>query len=843
MRRMLWIVTVVGLLVGWSLAPAHAVSGTFSGSAAGEVAFFPDNPNDCPTPPTGFGITAITDASGTASPLGAVTVHFEHCPLMDGTLADGMMTVVADNGDELHGTYVGTSTPIPADIGESIFATLPVTFAGGTGQFANASGQAELSAEVIFEGFEDPSWAWSGSWQGTLSYGVDATLKFSTSADRSEAVPLDGATVTGSVFVFLDPLFPPGASMIDAVEFWVNGSLVHTECCAPYDMIGGTTDGPATQAWHSGTVPDGAVDVTARLKMSDGTMQDTSASFTVDNTTPVPAEWGFGYSTKADRSDAQPLLNGYAVSGHVYPFVFPLDPGIDGPVDLYLDGELVRREYVAPYDLLGGSTDRAGAGLDTTTMADGVHRLSAIAVNSNQQAIVPFVVDNTPSDVETLETFPQPGPEGIATDAIGNLYVTFSGLGELRVLDTTGAWTTLTTWDVGEGLGPLGLELDGNGNAYVAVATFDPATHGVYRVSPEGVSTRLPGSEAIAFPNDVSFDPDGNLYVSDTVGGGVWRFAPGMPAEPWLVDPVLAGTGDAGFPFPIGANGVAWSDGTVFVVNTEVGHLVSIPVAEDGSAGVPMVTSHPQYIFPDGIAVGTDGWIYTANIAQSAITALDPVTGGLEYLATALDGLDWASSLTFGEGALDSLSLYAVNYAIGPPGAGPALVRIGAGVAGAQIVRPVVELPFTASFTGELLGFNVDPDDVAARCSGPAWGIPSFIGSGEFPGMGMAEAFAEHCSYVGPLPDGTIGPNGTYGEGVFTLTGSDGVTLTGTYTDGVSTSPPPDVAFADFFTFDGGTGPFADAAGGGMEMGVIDFSMGAVPGAALSYTMEGVISY
>ncbi len=189
------------------------------------------------------------------------------------------------------------------------------------------------------------------------------------------------------------------------------------------------------------------------------------------------------------------------------------------------------------------------------------------------------------------------------------------------------------------------------------------------------------------------------------------------------------------------------------------------------------------------------------------------------------------------------MSAYAVNFAIGPPGAGPGLIRVGTGVAGADVARPLVELPFAASFTGELLGINDNPDDVAARCSGPAWGIPSFAGSGEATGLGVVEAFAEHCSYVGPLPDGTIGPNGTYGEGVFTLTASDGTTLTGTYTDGVSTSPPPDVGFTDFFTFDGGTGRFADAAGGGMETGVIDFSLGPVPGAALSYTMEGVISY
>ncbi|NNC92989.1 MAG: hypothetical protein HKN80_10910, partial [Acidimicrobiia bacterium] len=658
------------LLLGLFLMPASAVAadmeGDFTGTAVGEAAFDLANSSGCPTPedtPPGFGITTITDAAGTAGSGGAVSLHSVHCPLATGGITSGQMTFTMANSDEIHGTYTGTATPIPPNIGDPILVTINIALNGGTGRYAHASGAATLDAELVFEGLEDLAWPWEASWTGTVSYGVDASLQFSRSADRSEPVALDGATVNGNLYVFLTPLVPPESGAISGVEFWVGGALVHTECCAPYDMIGGTTDGPATAAWHTPEVPDGEATVTARILFDDGTSQDITATATVDNSTPLPAEWGFGYSMDADRSDARPLLQSYAVSGSVYLFVFPFDPGLSGPVDLYLDGQLIRREYEAPYDLLGGSSDRAGVALDTTTLPDGVHRLSAIAVDSNQQAAVPFVVDNTPSDVETLESFPQPGPEGIAVDPEGNLYATFARDGELRMLDPAGEWTTVTTWEVGEGSGPLGLEVDGAGNAYVAVTTFNPGNHGVYRVTHDGESVRLPGSEAIIFPNDVAFDQQGNLFVSDTVGGAIWRLAPEGAAEPWLVDPLLLGTGEAGYPVPLGANGVAWSDDTLYVANTEQGHVVSVPVNEDGSAGTPLVTSHPQFLFPDGIAVGADGRIYTALIAQSTIAALDPATGALEYFATALDGIDWASSLTFGEGALDPMSLYAVNYA------------------------------------------------------------------------------------------------------------------------------------------------------------------------------------
>jgi hypothetical protein len=39
-------------------------------------------------------------------------------------------------------------------------------------------------------------------------------------------------------------------------------------------------------------------------------------------------------------------------------------------------------------------------------------------------------------------------------------------------------------------------------------------------------------------------------------------------------------------------------------------------------------------------------------------------SGGITTIATAADGLDWASSLAFGK----NTDLWVVNFAIGPPG-------------------------------------------------------------------------------------------------------------------------------------------------------------------------------
>ena len=57
----------------------------------------------------------------------------------------GTATLVADNGDELTGTFDGTSTPL-SDEGD---ATFLLTITGGSGRFQNASGTMNVDAHVV----------------------------------------------------------------------------------------------------------------------------------------------------------------------------------------------------------------------------------------------------------------------------------------------------------------------------------------------------------------------------------------------------------------------------------------------------------------------------------------------------------------------------------------------------------------------------------------------------------------------------------------------------------------------------------------------------------------------
>jgi hypothetical protein len=153
-----------GLSSGTAAAKQSTPEVPFSGVVTGEVAF-DKNPLDC-----GAGFTAITAAKGPASHLGLTSWYSEHCLVNGSEIVGVVLVLTAANGDEVYGTYTGRAGGFPPQIGGAIAVTGTIVFSGGTGRFEHASGSAELSASVIFEGMMDPSWAGKWEWKGAIRY-------------------------------------------------------------------------------------------------------------------------------------------------------------------------------------------------------------------------------------------------------------------------------------------------------------------------------------------------------------------------------------------------------------------------------------------------------------------------------------------------------------------------------------------------------------------------------------------------------------------------------------------------------------------------------------------------
>lgn len=329
--------------------------------------------------------------------------------------------------------------------------------------------------------------------------------------------------------------------------------------------------------------------------------------------------------------------------------------------------------------------------------------------------------ETTSRVVLDLDTSRGEFPEGIAVDHRANVYLGLRFLGTVMRFRPGQAPEVVAQFAAedasGNRLGDqglLGLATDRRGTVYVAVASFDPttgglaATHGVWRISPAGDRELVPGTERIFFPNALTFDRRGNLYVSSSTGpptgpgtfadGGIWRVPPGGAAELWVRDGELTGTGNvAPGPFPIGANGIAHHGGSLFVANTEKRQVVEVPIRPDGGPGTIRVAAtlpgptaqNPFAGVPDGLAVDACGNLYPLLIGESRLVRVSPDGQEVETVADAGDGLQTPTSLAFGTGE-SATSVFIAEFAalagqLDPPQTPqPKVVQVEVGVPGPE---------------------------------------------------------------------------------------------------------------------------------------------------------------
>jgi sugar lactone lactonase YvrE len=264
-------------------------------------------------------------------------------------------------------------------------------------------------------------------------------------------------------------------------------------------------------------------------------------------------------------------------------------------------------------------------------------------------------------------------PEALTIDNEGNIYVSVARLGQIRKIAPDG--TESIFFDFG-GPKSLGLAAGDEGQVYVGLYGPNTDRHGVHRIDSDGTSTRIPGSEDMVHPNGLELDDEGNLYISDSEAGTLWRAPHGGSAELWLQHEVLEGTDELpGYP-PIGANGVAfWQDG-LYVANTEKNHIVRVPILKHGKAGKPEILAPDTRLpGPDGITVDMQGRIYAALGASSKVVLIDPASGEISELASRSDGLSIPSDAVFSTRVGEGQVLYLSNYAV-QRGGNPAILRL-----------------------------------------------------------------------------------------------------------------------------------------------------------------------
>ncbi len=217
-----------------------------------------------------------------------------------------------------------------------------------------------------------------------------------------------------------------------------------------------------------------------------------------------------------------------------------------------------------------------------------------------------------------------PNPEGITADHSGDIYVSgFSptspaGPGKVFVFDGDTGRLTRVLSIAGSSNALIGLGFEPRPDGQLLV--IDLGTSKVFRVNPyTGAATvfmTVPG-EGHGL-NALTFDRHGNVYVSDSFQGVIWRTGPaGGEGTIWASSPLLT---TSGFP-PFGANGVAFNNaGTaLFVANTGNDTVVRIDTATRAAS---VFTNSINGA--DGLIIDDDDNLWVCANQSDEIVVVDP---------------------------------------------------------------------------------------------------------------------------------------------------------------------------------------------------------------------------
>lgn len=241
--------------------------------------------------------------------------------------------------------------------------------------------------------------------------------------------------------------------------------------------------------------------------------------------------------------------------------------------------------------------------------------------------------------------------EGIAADAVGNVYVTDTTWQTVRKITPAGVVTTLAgapgvpgSADGRSGAArfnsPLGIAVDRAGNLYVA----DTQNHAIRKIAPSGLVTTLAGAPrargcadgtgaAARFnaPVGIAIDESGTLYVADganqtirkiTAAGAVTTLAGsvGVSGSADGDGPAARFSGPKGIVVD-GAGDLYVTDrGNGTVRKITAGGTVTTIAGTAGSAGpADGLGAAARFNFPSGVTLDNSGNLYVADRANQAI--------------------------------------------------------------------------------------------------------------------------------------------------------------------------------------------------------------------------------
>ena len=286
-------------------------------------------------------------------------------------------------------------------------------------------------------------------------------------------------------------------------------------------------------------------------------------------------------------------------------------------------------------------------------------------------AVLPDVTPGVPSSVEGLTV----GPDD-------NIYVTSFGF------NATGA--------IGGNSALYVIKPNGNLVRKVPIASSSPHALGlafnpvnkfllvldfgagnVLHVDPKTGASSVFSTPTLPGPglNALTFDKQGNVYISDSFNGVIWTTGPGGGTPTiWSNDPLLQP--GSGLTPPFGANGVEFNNAgnVLFVANTATHQIIQIPVNANGTAGTASIFI-TGINAPDGIAIDRKDNLWVCANQEDDVIVIDKTGKVIAKLGDfnginddgIVRGLLFPASLAFSN---DRKTLYVSNLSLYLPYAG-----------------------------------------------------------------------------------------------------------------------------------------------------------------------------
>jgi hypothetical protein len=295
-----------------------------------------------------------------------------------------------------------------------------------------------LLVAVVFQGLLSPL--------AKAASAAPAGLLFSTTSNRANPNALDGASVSGKIYVFT-----ARTTDVKQVLFYVDDPArarapYNRELRAPFDL-GGSTNG-LHNGYDTAKLRNGPHTFTAAITLTSGSVEIITAVVTTLNAVSVPLpSSGLVYSRTPNRANPVPL-DGATVSGKV--FASTKRTADVKQVQFYVDDPARARapyniESSAPFDL-GGATNGLHNGYDTAKLGNGPHTFTAaITLTSGSVEVItatPTVANTTPAPAPTTPA-PTPTPTPIPVPSVDGrlgLHVTNQELAAWRQRAASGPY-------------------------------------------------------------------------------------------------------------------------------------------------------------------------------------------------------------------------------------------------------------------------------------------------------------------------------------------------------------------------------------------------------------------